>query len=202
MYHMGDYNFAKIGERIATERRSAGYTQEELSERIYCDRRSLIEWEKGRRPPSLETMLVLCNLFDCKLGWLLCDPEYTCRDGRTTDICKETGLSPKAAESLIGISECGGKDALVAINTLLEHEDIWRFLGPEGKEVTAENPLTAIGAYFSDTGPENGLVISGEDGPIRIQGGDYKRLKALIDRTLLDAVQDALKNTKNATPGD
>lgn len=195
-----EYDFIKIGKRIRGERRIAGYTQEKLSERIYCDRRSLIEWENGRRLPSLETMLLLCNLFNCKLGWLLCDPEYTCRDGRTTDICKETGLSPKAAESLIGISEYGGKETLAAINTLLEHEDIWRFLGPEGKEIEAENPLSAIGVYFSDAGPENGLVVSGEDGPIRIQGRDYKRLKALIDRTLLDAVQDALKAIKNAAP--
>lgn len=57
-------------------------------------RQDVSDWEKGKKLPPIEAMIKMCDLFDCELGYLLC--EYNTKERTATDIHKETGLSEEA----------------------------------------------------------------------------------------------------------
>jgi len=88
-----------IGERIKAERKALKFTQTELSQKIGIgegNRGNFTDWENGRSLPDLQIMLALCEVFDCDLEWLLCNPAYTCKTKVTTDIQAATGISEEA----------------------------------------------------------------------------------------------------------
>lgn len=155
-------------------------------------------WEDGTNKIPVNWIPTLCRHLRCDVGYLF--GEYGGLTRVTSDICKETGLSEKAAESLIGIFRHGTKEELQAINTLLENEDMWKFLGPQNAEkLELENPLHNIGRYFSGGNATNGIIMpSGE----KVCGEGYSRIQTFIDRANLDAVEDSLKAIKKAVPGD
>lgn len=94
------YNYEAIGKRIQEERKKAKIkTQSALAEKLDYSpdsRQLIISWEKGTAIPTMDNALKLCELFNCELGYLLCEPNYTLPTGRDTDIHAETGLSEKA----------------------------------------------------------------------------------------------------------
>ena len=51
----------EIGKRIAESRRSAGFTQEELANRLGVTPQALSKWEKGASSPDLEMLTSLCD---------------------------------------------------------------------------------------------------------------------------------------------
>lgn len=55
---------------------------------------TISSWENGKTLPELKYLLRMCDLFDCELGYLLC--EFDTKTRAATDIQKETGLSEKA----------------------------------------------------------------------------------------------------------
>lgn len=98
------YNLEDIGNRIKTERKSHHMSQDELCEYIAtetyhsCTRPTLSKWEKGESMPSVDILLKLCELFDCELGYLLCEHDTKKRVNQS--IQDVTGLSENAIECL------------------------------------------------------------------------------------------------------
>lgn len=87
----------KIGERVRHEREVAGMTMEALAAEIGTTRQTISRWERGDGVEITLNMLVrLCNIFNCEMGYLLC--EYDCKTRAATDIQRETGLSQTALE--------------------------------------------------------------------------------------------------------
>ena len=104
----------EIGKRIYEERGKAGYTQEELANEIGTTRQSISKWEKGEGlGPTVFDIARLCNVFNCDFGYLV--GEYECKTRVSTDICFETGLSEKAIDALLNLSEA----EKAFLNTLL-----------------------------------------------------------------------------------
>lgn len=123
----------KIGGRIKEERDKLGLTQKEFLTKIYKSEqstKSLSSWEKGDHIPDLDSIALMAELFNCDIGYLLCDYDERNRD--TADIVKVTGLSEPAANRLrdqwirIKEDESAGwtgtteRQELTAIDTLLE----------------------------------------------------------------------------------
>lgn len=99
------YNWAEIGARIKAERTNKGLSLEKLASDVYTTRQTLANWEKGKGSViDLGVMLKLCEVFDCELGYLLCEEEYKNKTKQKTDICNDTGLSEKAVSSLCSMS--------------------------------------------------------------------------------------------------
>lgn len=97
-----NYNWVQIGERIKQERKKAGLSQSELMQKIGRSaesRQLLTKWEKGTSKLELPDLLNLCKVFDCELGYLLC--EYNFKTREVTNIQEATGLSEKAIERLM-----------------------------------------------------------------------------------------------------
>lgn len=61
----------KIGGFIATARRSAGFTQAALAERLGITDRAVSKWENGRCLPDASLMLPLCDLLNINVNELL-----------------------------------------------------------------------------------------------------------------------------------
>ena len=90
-----------IGERIRYERKTLGLSQERFAEELDRERALIGRWERGERLPSLEDLINMCELFQCEVGYLLCEEGYENKTRTVTDICKSTGLSEEAVKLLI-----------------------------------------------------------------------------------------------------
>ena len=106
------YNYVNIGERIKAERKRHHWTQEMLIEILNhqqncaVGRNTLSAIENGSPTTcSLELLASLCDLFNCEIGYLLCEDGYEQKTRKDTDVYKETGLSYEAIKALQHISE-------------------------------------------------------------------------------------------------
>ena len=61
----------EIGKRIAESRRSAGFTQEELANRLGVTPQALSKWEKGASSPDLEMLISLCDILGVSADYLV-----------------------------------------------------------------------------------------------------------------------------------
>ena len=95
------YDYKAIGNRIKAERKSLGKNQEELAEYLGAKRSTVGSWENGLTMPSFQKMIKLCEMFDCEMGYLLCEEGYEQKTRKTTDICKEIGISAEAVKILM-----------------------------------------------------------------------------------------------------
>ena len=121
---MCNYDLTKIGKRIRDERQKAGYTsQEKFAEKFSLSgssRQKIGKWENGKSLPSLDDFLIMCDLFQCQLGYLLC--EYDCKTGENTNIHNVTGLSEEAINKLKIIkSHPDISDMIKVLNRIIEH---------------------------------------------------------------------------------
>ena len=90
-----------IGKRIRYERKTLGLSQERFSEELDRERALIGRWERGERLPSLEDLINMCELFNCEVGYLLCEEGYENKTRKVTDICNSTGLSEESVNLLI-----------------------------------------------------------------------------------------------------
>lgn len=144
---MCNYDLTKIGKRIRDERQKAGYTsQEKFAEKFslsVSSRQKIGKWENGKSLPSIDDFLIMCDLFQCQLGYLLC--EYDCKTGENTNIHNVTGLSEEAINKLKIIkSQTAISDMTKVLNRIIEHPDFINLL----KDIQLHN-LTYIDKKFS-----------------------------------------------------
>ena len=61
-------------------RTKAGYSQDELAEKLFVTRQAVSRWEKGETTPNTETLKLLSKLFDVSINTLLGAPrQLVCR---------------------------------------------------------------------------------------------------------------------------
>ena len=60
-----------FGKNIGYYRRKLKITQEELAERLYVSRQTISRWETDSVFPDVETIIKLCELFDCDMDTLV-----------------------------------------------------------------------------------------------------------------------------------
>lgn len=92
---------AIIGQRISAERLAHKMGKKEFLRNLFMSESSdktLRAWESGERIPDLTSLVRMAEIFQCDIGYLLCDYDERHRD--TADIKKATGLSEFAIERL------------------------------------------------------------------------------------------------------
>ena len=92
---------AEIGRRIKKERENANIKPKRFLEKLCLSAQStktLSAWERGEKLPSLDNLAQMADLFDCDIGYLLCD--FDERKRNYADVCQLTGLSENAVEAL------------------------------------------------------------------------------------------------------
>ena len=63
----------KIGKNIQKIRKSNGYTQEKLAEKIEVSVRYISDIEQDKSKPSYEVLIKICNVFQIGLDQIFCD---------------------------------------------------------------------------------------------------------------------------------
>ncbi|MDR0136959.1 helix-turn-helix transcriptional regulator [Metabacillus idriensis] len=67
-----------FGEKLKSERKNKGWSQEKLAEELYVSRQSVSKWETGQNYPSIEIIIKLSDLFGVTIDELLrSDEELT-----------------------------------------------------------------------------------------------------------------------------
>ena len=121
----------KIGARIREERITSGFkTQSSFAVALELQeesRTSVGNWENGVHLPPFKTLIKMCEIFDCEIGYLLC--EYDCKTKEATDIKNVTGLSEKSIDRLIFTKsiehKCKGNISSDLISFILSNEEFW-----------------------------------------------------------------------------
>lgn len=94
------YNMVDVGQRIKEERLKNGYKrQDDLCDELHIGRNTLSAWENGKANIELGDLIKLCELFNCEVGYLLC--EYDTPYRVQSDISEQTQLSTKAIENIM-----------------------------------------------------------------------------------------------------
>ena len=63
----------KLGNKIRQMRKNAGYTQDQLAEKLGVSAQSISKWEQGISYPSILYLVPLTKILDCTLEELLKD---------------------------------------------------------------------------------------------------------------------------------
>lgn len=143
-YNIKDNKY-KIGERIRKERIEAGYkNQSDFAVALGLkedSRQSVGNWENGIRLPSLDIFLKMCDIFECEIGYLLC--EFDCKTKEETDVQKATGLSNKSIRRLFFFrrrnKETNAYTFNSTINSIIEHDSFVELLEAIIKHVWSFN---------------------------------------------------------------
>ncbi|MDR0929416.1 MAG: helix-turn-helix domain-containing protein [Oscillospiraceae bacterium] len=98
------YHIEEIGKRIREERTKRAWSQETLGKTVSVTGKQISNYESGSLIPPIDMLLRLCEAFDCELGYLLGEADYSEGTKLQTAIHKRTGLSAKAIESIIRIT--------------------------------------------------------------------------------------------------
>ena len=60
-----------IGEKLYQHRKAAGFSQEELADKIGVSRQAVSKWEKGESSPDTENLIALSKLYNVSLDGLV-----------------------------------------------------------------------------------------------------------------------------------
>lgn len=98
------YNMIDVGRRIKEERLKNGYKrQDDLCGELHIGRNTLSAWENGKANLELHDLMKLCELFDCEVGYLMC--EYDTPYRVQSDISEQTQLSVKAIQNIMKLRD-------------------------------------------------------------------------------------------------
>lgn len=69
--------------RLTSRREALNLSKSELARRIGVRHVQIVEYEKGRKTPSAETLIALAQVLECSLDWLcgLSDQPRPCNHG-------------------------------------------------------------------------------------------------------------------------
>lgn len=70
-------NDTTIGQRIGSERKKLGLSQEALGEKMGVSRQAISKWEADAAVPEIDKLIALSKLFGVSVGWLLGVEEQT-----------------------------------------------------------------------------------------------------------------------------
>ena len=83
-----------FGEKLFKLRKDRGLSQEALAEQVNTTRQAISKWENNQGFPETEKLMLLSNIFEVSIDYLLKDSEST--DTQSTDGCY---VSREKAES-------------------------------------------------------------------------------------------------------
>ena len=94
------YDKEYTGKIIRTERKKRKWTQEKLSEKLDVSSKQVSKYESGELFPPLNTLIDLCCVFECEIGYLLGEPQYEDGTQLTTAIHEATGLTSETIKNI------------------------------------------------------------------------------------------------------
>lgn len=100
-----EYKPEEIGKLIKVERKKHNLTQEDLGKKLdNMTGKQISNYEHGKPMPPMEVLLKICKIFDCELGYILGEKDYSQGTKLKTIISNETGLNIEAINAIIRIT--------------------------------------------------------------------------------------------------
>lgn len=104
-----EYDKSITGRIIKKEREKRGLTQDKLGSRIGISSKQISKYEKGELLPPIDMLVALSREFDCEIGYLLGEEEYSDGSKLYTVIHEQLGLTVESIEALKRITGTGRK---------------------------------------------------------------------------------------------
>ena len=79
-----------FSEKLQLIRKSKGFTQEELAEKLEVSRQAVAKWESGQVYPDINNLIQISNIFNVTVDYLVKDQAcmVTCAEDMAPDIAK------------------------------------------------------------------------------------------------------------------
>lgn len=94
------YSSEETGKIIKNLRNSKNWPQATLGKKIGVSGKQISSYEKGQPCPPIDVLFKLCDLFNCELGFLLGEEDYSSGTKIATAIEDELGLNTDSINSL------------------------------------------------------------------------------------------------------
>lgn len=99
-----EYKPEEIGKLIKAERKKHKMSQEQLGEVLRVTGKQISNYEHGNPMPPMDILLKICKFFDCELGYILGEKDYSQGTKLKTIISDETGLNIEAINAIIRLT--------------------------------------------------------------------------------------------------
>lgn len=99
-----EYKPEEIGKLIKAERKKHKMSQDELGEELGVTGKQISNYEHGAPMPPMDILLKICKFFDCELGYILGEKDYSQGTKLKTIISDETGLNIEAINAIIQLT--------------------------------------------------------------------------------------------------
>lgn len=155
-----NYDWVAIGKRIKEERKLIELSQDELAAKIGVSRNSIGKWERGDDVEiTLNSLLDLCNIFQCDLEYLLCTTSYRTRT--IADIHNTTGLSEKATTTILNHKEQFGTMDIDILSELIDNTAFWCVLRELRHLYECHIDNTPPETLFHETHGSSSVILKG-----------------------------------------
>jgi len=92
------YTSEAIGKLIRSEREKRNWTQKKLGEKLSVTGKQVSNYEQGILTPPADMLIKLCEVYNCELGYLLGEDDYSQGTRIQTAICNATGLTTETID--------------------------------------------------------------------------------------------------------
>ena len=158
--------------RLKELRLSAGFSQKELSEKMFVNQTAVSQWERGVTSPSPATLLRLCDLYGVTTDYLL---------GR--DNVSRPTSSPKGIKIPV-LGRVAAGIPIEAIEEILDYEEIDEAMAKTGDFFALRIAGTSMEPKFSEGDVvivrKQDSVESGEIAVVLVNGDDATCKKVMI----------------------
>lgn len=94
------YSEEEVGKIIRSERKKLGMSQDLMGKAVGIVGKQISNYENGKLFPPMDILLDLCDVFECELGYLLGEEDYSEGTKLQTAITERTGLSAESTDIL------------------------------------------------------------------------------------------------------
>ena len=94
------YSAELIGNIIKNERNKRNWNQNQLGKKLGITGKQISKYEHGDPIPPIDIMLKLCEIFECELGYILGEAQYSEGSKLQTAIREKLNLSIEATEAI------------------------------------------------------------------------------------------------------
>lgn len=98
------YETELLGKTIRQERNKLNWTQKKLGDKIGVTGKQISNYEHGELLPPLDVLEKMCNEFNCELGYLLGEEDYSEGTKLHTIIYDQYGLTPASLQAIKNIT--------------------------------------------------------------------------------------------------
>ena len=123
------YTTEKIGTIIKHERNLRNMSQTNLGDMINVTGKQISNYEQNKLLPPMDVLFKLCEIFECELGYLLSEDDYSDSTSFLTKVRSDIGITPDSVLNIKRLIDDGNQSRNVnVLNRLLSNESFIKLI--------------------------------------------------------------------------